>query len=45
MSYIRALEKRKPVVLTGDLNVAHRDIDIYGPDIHLKIPGTTLKER
>ncbi|PNX62360.1 hypothetical protein L195_g052942, partial [Trifolium pratense] len=25
------LEKSKPVVLTGDLNCAHEEIDIYNP--------------
>jgi len=29
MKYIKALERRKPVVLAGDLNVAHEDIDVY----------------
>ena len=45
MRYIRALEKKKPVVLTGDLNVAHHNIDIYTPDIHHKIPGFAPQER
>uniref|UniRef100_A0A0D3B690 DNA-(apurinic or apyrimidinic site) endonuclease n=1 Tax=Brassica oleracea var. oleracea TaxID=109376 RepID=A0A0D3B690_BRAOL len=29
--YIKELEKTKPVVLTGDLNCAHEEIDIYNP--------------
>ena len=45
MRYIRALEKRKPVVLTGDLNVAHNEIDIYDPAKHHKIPGFAAQER
>lgn len=27
------LEKSKPVILTGDLNCAHREIDIYNPAV------------
>ena len=30
--YIAQLEKIKPVVLCGDLNVAHQDADVYHPD-------------
>ena len=29
--YINALKKIKPTIITGDLNVAHRDIDIHDP--------------
>lgn len=31
LDYLRQLETRKPVVLCGDLNVAHRDIDLARP--------------
>ncbi|NKB38341.1 MAG: exodeoxyribonuclease III [Gammaproteobacteria bacterium] len=31
LSYIRKLEKQKPVIVCGDLNVAHRDIDLARP--------------
>jgi len=27
--YLKALDRRKPIILCGDLNVAHQDIDIY----------------
>ena len=35
------------MVFTGDLNVAHLDLDIYNPDAkHIsKIPGLTPQER
>jgi len=33
--------KNKPVILTGDLNVAHKDIDIYDPKGKDKIAGFT----
>ena len=44
LSVIKKLEASKPVILTGDLNVAHLDIDIYNvevtPDINtLANPG------
>lgn len=34
-------EKGKPVLLAGDLNVAHNEIDIYDPKGKEKIPGYT----
>ncbi len=30
--YLKGLEKKKPVILCGDLNVAHKEIDIARPD-------------
>eukprot|EP00656_Telonema_subtile_P001529 TRINITY_DN10673_c0_g1_i2.p1 TRINITY_DN10673_c0_g1~~TRINITY_DN10673_c0_g1_i2.p1 ORF type:complete len:514 (+),score=104.15 TRINITY_DN10673_c0_g1_i2:221-1762(+) len=45
--YVRELEQRKPVVVTGDLNVAHRDEDIWNVQApHIKKqPGCTDEER
>lgn len=31
--HLQELEKTKPVVLTGDLNCAHEEIDIYNPAV------------
>lgn len=31
--HLQELEKSKPVVLTGDLNCAHEEIDIYNPAV------------
>ena len=31
LAYLKALEKKKPVIVCGDLNVAHRDIDLANP--------------
>ncbi len=31
LAYLKVLEKEKPVVVCGDLNVAHRDIDLARP--------------
>ena len=46
-NYLKALEsdKAKPVILAGDLNVAHQDIDIYDPKGKHKIAGFTPQER
>lgn len=38
LAYLKKLEEKKPVIFCGDLNVAHREID-------LKIPGQTGKMR
>lgn len=43
--YLKALEKRKPVILAGDLNVAHQEIDIYDATGKHKMPGYTPQER
>jgi exodeoxyribonuclease-3 len=43
--YINFLNKIKPVVYCGDLNVAHQDIDIYSIKGHSKSPGFTDQER
>lgn len=45
MRYIKALEKRKPVILCGDLNVCHHEIDIHDPNNKYKIPGYAPQER
>jgi len=31
--HLQELEKSKPVVLTGDLNCAHEEIDIFNPAV------------
>jgi len=38
-AYLRGLQQRKPVVLTGDLNVAPAEIDIHNPKGNLKSAG------
>ncbi|KAI5064262.1 hypothetical protein GOP47_0020932 [Adiantum capillus-veneris] len=43
--YLKALEKEKPVILTGDLNCAHQEIDIYNPDGNRRSAGFTDEER
>lgn len=44
-AYLKALETRKPVVLCGDLNVAHREIDLKNPKSNRKNAGFTDEER
>ncbi len=43
--YLNELRKRKPIVLCGDFNVAHREIDLANPKQNEGNPGFTLEER
>ncbi len=43
--YISKLDKIKPVVLCGDLNVAHKEIDLKNPKANMKNPGFSIQER
>ena len=45
VEYFAELEKKKPVVYTGDLNVAHNEIDLKNPDSNHHNPGFTDEER
>lgn len=45
LSHLRKLEESKPVIVCGDLNVCHREIDIARPKANYnKSPGYTQKE-
>ncbi|RLM92901.1 DNA-(apurinic or apyrimidinic site) lyase, chloroplastic-like [Panicum miliaceum] len=44
-NYMKELEKSKPVILTGDLNCAHQEIDIHDPAGNRKSAGFTNEER
>ncbi|KAK4272487.1 hypothetical protein QN277_021041 [Acacia crassicarpa] len=44
-NYVKELEKSKPVILTGDLNCAHEEIDIYNPAGNRRSAGFTDEER
>ncbi|XP_057982672.1 DNA-(apurinic or apyrimidinic site) endonuclease, chloroplastic isoform X2 [Malania oleifera] len=44
-SYMKELEKSKPVILTGDLNCSHEEIDIYNPAGNRRNAGFTNEER
>jgi len=43
--FIKNLNKSKPTIVTGDLNVAHYEIDISNPKGNLKNSGFTIEER
>lgn len=45
LEYVRKLEKSKPVIFCGDLNVAHKEIDLANPKTNTKSTGFTLEER
>lgn len=45
LAYLKNLEKRKPVVFCGDLNVAHTEIDLANPKANVKNHGFTPEER
>ena len=44
-NYLQLLDQKKPVILCGDLNVAHKEIDIARPDANRKSPGFSDEER
>jgi exodeoxyribonuclease-3 len=44
-SYLMALDAKKPVIYCGDLNVAHREIDLKNPQTNHENPGFTDEER
>lgn len=43
--YLQELDSRKPVIVCGDLNVAHREIDLKNPKSNLGNAGFTPEER
>ena len=45
LKYINALQEKKPVVFCGDLNVAHKEIDLKNPKTNRKNAGFTDEER
>lgn len=45
LAYLKSLEDTKPVVLCGDLNVAHCEIDLANPATNRKNAGFTDEER
>ena len=44
-SYLQQLDKDKPVILCGDLNVAHKEIDLKNPKTNRRNAGFTDEER
>lgn len=45
LAFIKDLEKTKPVVFCGDLNVAHQEIDLARPESNVGKHGFTDEER
>ncbi len=43
--YVMNLDKKKPVIICGDLNVAHQEIDLKNPKTNTKNAGFTKEER
>ncbi|MEG1966004.1 MAG: exodeoxyribonuclease III [Oscillospiraceae bacterium] len=44
-SYIKSLDAKKPVIICGDFNVAHKEIDLKNPKNNTKNAGFTIEER
>lgn len=45
LAYIKKLDEKKPVIYCGDLNVAHKEIDIKNPKSNRRNAGFTDEER
>lgn len=45
LTYLKSLEQKKPVVYCGDLNVAHKEIDLKNPKTNHHNAGFTDEER
>lgn len=45
LAYLKGLEEHKPVIYAGDLNVAHKEIDLKNPKTNRKNAGFTDEER
>ena len=45
LAYLKSLEEKKPVILCGDLNVAHQEIDLKNPKTNRKNAGFSDEER
>ena len=44
-AFLKELDSKKPVILCGDLNVAHKEIDIKNPESNRRNAGFTDEER
>lgn len=45
LRFLKKLERRKPVIFCGDLNVAHTEIDLANPKSNVRNHGFTVEER
>lgn len=44
-SYVSSLDKNKPILMSGDFNVAHKEIDLKNPKTNVKNAGFSPEER
>ncbi len=44
-AYLHSLDEKKPVIVTGDMNVAHKEIDLKNPKTNRRNAGFTDEER
>lgn len=44
-AYLKSLDEKKPVIVCGDMNVAHKEIDLKNPKTNRKNAGFTDEER
>lgn len=45
MNYIKKLDEKKPVIICGDMNVSHQEVDLARPQNNTKNAGFTPEER
>ena len=45
LKYLKKIEKKKPIIFCGDLNVAHKEIDLKNPKTNRRNAGFTDEER
>ena len=45
LNFVKSLEEKKPIIFCGDLNVAHKEIDLKNPKTNHKNAGFTKEER
>ena len=45
LAFLKKLEKKKPLIFCGDLNVAHKEVDLTRPETNRKSHGFTDEER
>ena len=43
--HVQTLDKEKPVIICGDMNVAHQEVDLKNPKTNKKNAGFTQEER
>ncbi len=45
LDFLKRLEQKKPVIVCGDMNVAHMEIDLSNPKANVRNHGFTIEER